>query len=421
MTLQFGGDQCTAEYEREVDRWIVEASQAGAADFWSLVSLLPGVYPTDVRRAVNRLVMESQVPPGLAFELPTQGLRRRDAREVPGLPTANPLTADWRFTRDTAEQLLERLTGLTAPTQTIGLLGVPSVFRMAVLLGTPRRFMLVDQNESFAPSSLVGEHAVHCLDLRKEAPQASNIHVVLADPPWYEDETRGFLHAAALICAETGLVLLGAAAEGARPGVVGERERVVAAAEQSGLTLLDTEPLALTYITPFFEYNALRAAGFEHVSPNWRRGDLMIFERTNPDDPDPHPNVFSGSEWIQVDIRGTSLWVRRQEQAGFDDPRLTSLVPGDIMPTVSRRDRRREIADVWTAGNRMYGCRGGGILLTVLRAIKMRHEPVIAVQQSLRRPLEEAESALVVTAEGQIERILQTEMQEINDYRSGHA
>ena len=281
--------------------------------------------------------------------------------------------------------------------------------------------MLVDQNESFVPNSPVGEHAVHCLDLRKEAPQASNAHVVLADPPWYEDETRAFLHAAALICAETGLVLLGAPAEGARPGVAGERARVVAAAEESGLTLLDTEPLALSYITPFFEYNALRAAGFKHVSLNWRCGDLMVFEKTNLSDLDRPRGVFKGPDWIQVNIRGTALWVRRQTSAGFVDPRLTSLVPGNILPTVSRRDCRRDNADVWTAGNRVYGCRAGDVFLTVLRAVATRQEAVVAVQQSLRRPLGEAESALVETTVEQIERILETETQEIHDYRSRHA
>ena len=393
MTLQIGDDPAGAEYERAVDRWIVAASLAGAEDFWRLVSLLPGVYPTDVRRAVNRLAMKSMVPPNLAFEVSTHGREGGTTPEVPDLPSANPLSADWRFTRDTAEQLLERLTGLAGPAQTVALLGVPSVFRMAVLQQKPRRFILVDQNESFVPSSLFGEHSVQCLDLRKEAPEVSEAGVILADPPWYEDETRAFLFAAARICAQHGFVLLGVPAEGARPGVSGERERMVAWAEELGLQLLDTEPLALSYVTPFFEYNALHAAGFKHISRNWRRGDLMIFKMTNPTDAYPRRRIFSGPEWVQVDIHDTAFWVRRRKPAGFVDPRLRSLVAGDILPTVSRRDRRREFADVWTAGNRMYGCRGGHIFLTILRAIKRRQEPVAAVEKSLRRPLQDTESA----------------------------
>jgi hypothetical protein len=39
----------------------------------------------------------------------------------------------------------------------------------------------------------------------------------------------------------------------------------------------------------------------------------------------------------------------RSEQAG-----LVSLIEGDILPTVSRRDPRRRLAQVWTSGNRIF-------------------------------------------------------------------
>ncbi len=37
-----------------------------------------------------------------------------------------------------------------------------------------------------------------------------------------------------------------------------------------------------------------------------------------------------------------------------DEVNLISLVKGDILPTVSRRDPRRRQADVWTSGNRIF-------------------------------------------------------------------
>ena len=39
----------------------------------------------------------------------------------------------------------------------------------------------------------------------------------------------------------------------------------------------------------------------------------------------------------------------RSEQAG-----LVSLIEDDILPTVSRRDPRRGLAQVWTSGNRIF-------------------------------------------------------------------
>ena len=60
-----------ATYEHDIDRWIIGACRAGAQDFWNLVSLLPAVYPTVVRQAVERLIASSSVPAYLAVERPT--------------------------------------------------------------------------------------------------------------------------------------------------------------------------------------------------------------------------------------------------------------------------------------------------------------------------------------------------------------
>ena len=157
----------------------------------------------------------------------------------------------------------------------------------------------------WSPTPSVGEHAVHCLDLRKEAPQASNVHVVLADPPWYEDETRAFLHAAALICAETRVGVVGCGLPKARDqGVVGEQERVWSRPLRNQVSRYWT-PNRWRSHTSRLSLSTTPCAlpGSSTWSPNWRRGDLMIFREDKPRrSGSAYPNFFSGSEWIQVDI-----------------------------------------------------------------------------------------------------------------------
>jgi hypothetical protein len=61
--------------------------------------------------------------------------------------------------------------------------------------------------------------------------------------------------------------------------------------------------------------------------------------------------------------------VRLRVRLGCDvahDPRLTRLVEGDVLPSVSRRDPRRVEARVWTSGNRVFGCTAPSKLLRLL-------------------------------------------------------
>ena len=421
MTSSIGDCPLALSYQLNIDRWIVEAYQAGAQDFWHLVSLLPGVFPIDVRLAVSRLVEVSKVPPHLAFELPMRRCQGQSSVEVSSLPTANPLTSDWRFTKDTAGRLLERLAAQTATAQTVALLGVPSVYQLAAQKGTPRNFILVDQNSSFAASGScpLPMDSFRCLDVRRDAIDLPEVHVVLADPPWYEKETLAFLRASAEICADQGTVLLGAAPDGARPGVIEERGRIIAGAQALGLKLVREEYLALSYATPFFEHNALRAAGFTYVPPNWRRGDLLIFERTGLAAPE---HVSSGTYdpvWDQADVHGATFWVRTKEVGALFTPRLVPLVPGEILPSISRRDELRKDADVWTAGNRAYRCEGSYILTIVLRAMTASEPPIEAVERDLDRPLSQTEVAELEECVAQLGSIVHKELQDMRSFGNG--
>ena len=153
--------------------------------------------------------------------------------------------------------------------------------------------------------------------------------------------------------------------------------------------------------------------------PNWRRGDLLIFERTSGLFPGPGDPTMQSVEWAQADVLGTTIWVRPKDQGGFCDPSLEPLVPGDIFPTVSRRDDRREAADVWTAGNRIYRCDGAPILSVILNAMGVAEAPPEAVERRLQRPLNHLEAAKVEAATVQIEGIIETELQEIRSFVNG--
>src|SRR5215207_7483846 len=93
-------------FEAAVDQWILQALAAGAASFDELLVALPGVYPTLVRAALDRLATVS----GLRSDAHAR-LQRRSHRNLPVvhyrqrsqvLPIPHPLDYDWRFTPETA-------------------------------------------------------------------------------------------------------------------------------------------------------------------------------------------------------------------------------------------------------------------------------------------------------------------------------
>ena len=150
---------------------------------------------------------------------------------------------------------------------------------MAAIPNAPRQFILLDQSGSLSigdPQPLAGSIFRRC-DMQHDAIDLPEVQAVLADPPWYGGETLTFLRTAARICADRGKVLLSSAPDGVRPGIREERERIITGATESGLRFLGAERCVLSYATPFFEHNALRAAGFVHVVPNWRRGEPHEF------------------------------------------------------------------------------------------------------------------------------------------------
>ena len=410
-----------SQFDDDLDGWIVAAMRSGVADFWQLVAMLPGVYPTVARDAVERLVNDSRIPANVFVEAQGTGSLSDLELEVPGLPPPHPLSSDWRFTRRTASSLLERVMSSTKPTGRVALVGVPSVFFLASLERSPRQFVLLDDNPVLAdrvPMHSGGMEFHHC-DVEKESVDIPPSQIVLADPPWYEDDVLEFLRTSVRVCTEGATVFLSFGANGTRPGISGERQHIINEANKMGLRFVGTESLSLSYATPFFEHNALRAAKFRHIPPSWRRGDLLVFHRDGNVPPTEGSSTATKCLWTEARIREIGLRVRTDEHPRFADPRLIQLVPGDILPAVSRRDALSKAADVWTTGNRIYRCAGKNILSTVLRALAECRDPIDDIQQALRCRLNRHESGLVATAIGQVNSIVQTERQELWSFSNG--
>jgi hypothetical protein len=324
----------------------------------------------------------------------------------------HPLDFDWRFTRDTTGLIWQTIRELANPQADVALLGTPSLAATVQPWKELCSVTLHERNPNHYQALAEGITFACCDVLRDPITSAANT-VVVADPPWYEAETIGFLWTASTLSGTGAHVLLSLQPVATRPGVTEERERITAAAAGFGLEFLCLSEGVLRYGTPFFETNAMQAAGAP-VTNDWRRGDLAVFRRTDGAC-GPRPAMDAEPFWMERSFGLTRFKLQETLSTGFESPVLRSLVPGDILPTVSRRDPRRKDATVWTSGNRIFGCDGTNTLATIIDGMRAGEAPEITVGMQQGRALTTTERILVATAVQQVRNVVKWEGAESRD------
>lgn len=408
------------EYLDLVNGWVAGIAHR-CRSFEDFLFALPGVYPTTLIT-----VLKCQVA---AQRLPESVLEFREWRSFSGvrnalvstprgaaLPVPHPLDYDWRFSPAAAEYLLECCEQHAAPGDNIICIGTPTFALRALQCTFPRQITLLDKNRALLESfqSKPNGQMILC-DVSRDTLPTMCAPVVVLDPPWYSESMKLFLWAASKMCVIWGRVLIAIPPLGTRPGVDQEWGDVLRWAERIGLALLKVERGVLPYLSPPFELAALAAEGIPGVPVDWRRGDLAVFKRVGACHEERPYSIPEYNKWVEERLHGTRIRIRTAEELshGFETPALRSIFPTDVFPSVSRRDPRRSMVDVWTAGNRVFQCQGRHILRLMIRAVHEGLDPVLATSKVLARDLQTEEVASIRDTEMQLHRLAESEPYDI--------
>jgi hypothetical protein len=369
-------------FDTRIDAWVESEVAKCGANFGELLRKLPGIYPTAVIASLRRLRDQGRASPAVVNALQHQavtGERTATRCPVDGLPLPHPLNYEWRFTARSAQRLLHLAEEFSRPGDTVLLLGTPGVAAYATTQTIGRRLLFLGERNpvTAAVRSLSlragGAMSVQFCDMGAIAPEPAT--VVVIDPPWYLDFIRPILAAAAAGCRPGGHVFLSLPPEGTRATAVNDCGKAIKYAERLGLTSVGSERSGLTYASPFFERNALAAAGVKGAPPDWRCGDLVILRKAHDRAVQVHAHLVNKQRWREIAIESMRLLVRMDHPFELTGKwELRPVVMGEVLPTVSRRDPRRRRATIWTSGNRAFTTFRPDLVLRAAETLAVAHK-----------------------------------------------
>lgn len=397
MTGAHSSDEDHGQY---IDQLIMGS---GAQSLNELASCLPGVYPTELVDRVRSLA------PRLGRDAADRLLAYApDIRELEvfesSLPLPHPLDFEWRFTRQSCSDLMQLAAAPSRPAgkQRVALFGTPHLGEHIANQKSSLHAVLYERRaEACNRLKGTGSLSIRQVDLAVVDAEDLNdpFDVVIADPPWYPAVTQVFIHAAARALRLGGRLMLCVPGLGTRPSAADERFQLTEFCHEHGLAIQEVHPLRLEYESPPFEIAALGAAGLERFNSRWRRGDLLIFTKLGqPRRFSPDVDIAVANPWKEVVVGDARIRVNQVVEYPDGQP-LQSLVPGDVLDSVSRRDMRRDEPNVWTTSNRVYATSSPSHLLS---ALELMHEPELPASSSpeiaaAARIIIEAEQAFLAT------------------------
>lgn len=303
------------------------------------------------------------------------------------LKTPHPLDYEWRNSTTSLNRLTNKIQNLTKLEDKWLFMGMPTLFATAILKDIPNKVTLIERNTPIIEGlkKLITDRAQFKIieaDIFKVRPEVIPKHFcVIMDPPWYSPHFFQFMWLAAKSVAIGGMIGISMPPINTRPDISSERLTWFEYCRKLGLCIEALEPQQLEYAMPFFEFNALRAGGISNILPFWRKGDFALFRKVS-ESAEPRPqykqdeNHWEERQYKNVRIRikfgsDNTNFVRGDNQHNIE---IHSIIKGDILPTVSSRDTRRDNANVWTSGNRIFHVSNPELFLRTLDII-LRNEP----------------------------------------------
>jgi len=277
------------------------------------------------------------------------------------LKTPHPLDFEWRNSTASLNYLIGKIQELNSVKDKILLLGMPTLFATACIKDIPQKVTLVEKNTQILEglSSINNDEnrfKIINADIFKVNPKdIGKYYCIIMDPPWYSPHFFHFMWLAAQCIENGGIIGISLPPINTRPSIGKERMEWFTFCQSQGLCIEDLHSQKLHYAMPFFEFNAFRSAGISNIFPFWRKGDLAFFRKIENIEIERPFIENSTNTWVEREVDTVRLRINLNSEDEINTTiKIENIIKGDILPTVSTRDERRNSANIWTSGNRIY-------------------------------------------------------------------
>lgn len=273
------------------------------------------------------------------------------------LKNPHPLDFEWRNTNKSLNYLTDLIAELNRPDDSVLIMGMPTLFATLCIKDIPQKVILVERNEPIINSlSKITNDRTKIIKADIFKAKHSNIgkyDCVVMDPPWYTLHLFQFVWLAAKCLKVGGTMVISIPPMNTRPNIDRERVEWFDFCQKQGLCIENLYSSKLQYAMPFFEFNAMRSAGVKNILPFWRTGDVVTFKKMREKDTVREPFEEPTSDWQEQIIDNVRIRVNLST-IDTSDFTINSIVPFDILPSVSSREPIRQQANLFTSGNRIF-------------------------------------------------------------------
>lgn len=348
-----------------IDRWLRAALEDRPRTFSTLVRRLPGVDPILV---LHRLSSASFQENPLAAAIVRNAQTPHADSSIPHrAPVPHPLDYDWRYGSKALATLTQMIERLVPRGGRVVLIGAPTLVKPLLRRSNGYRISLVDRNPFWRDQ--FAEVDVQTLDVSTDdCPESvrASADLVVIDPPWYDDGYAAFVWFARQSLRRAGKLAVSVLPVGTRPSAAKDRGHLERLVKGYGFSLVERHASILDYATPPFEVNAMRAAGIHAKLEQWRVGDLWLYSEDSKGSSQARPASVSGRDWHELSFN--EVRIKFDANAATGSAQLRSIIPGDVLPSVSARFPGRDRATVWTSGNRVFASANSAALFDLCRA-----------------------------------------------------
>ncbi len=349
-------------------------------DFYMLMKHNQGIHPIDIKKSLGRLYENNKIHRSKYTRLMISAKRHNIhvSTDMPDiLPVPHILDYDWRFSYQGLKYMLKVLKKeCDQKNSTIVFLGAPSLFKFcynhAVLNA---KLILVDINAEKHSAGVSPELAefINC-DLNETCDILNTIHAdtIVMDPPWYFNYYQLFFDRASKMChIGTKIFCIMPPKFTKAKTEIETRSLLEWLDNDYGFRKTHYYHGVVTYHTPPYEINVLKANGINCSPENWRVGDLLIVEKT-VDRIIKYEKDYRvvEEEWDEVIIQNIRIKYRHSDEIiGNFAISFGGIFDKDVYPAVKRSFGGKGAISVWTSGNRVFWCDNIPVLNLIMQNI----------------------------------------------------